>query len=211
MEVLLVRCLAQGSLLESKKTKNEFWLELPENTRAMLVSAIYSGEDQKVYLKFYVPSLDSICFWPDATKHKPYCYTKIDYKTTLEQIISNDKRFSMALENKTDLISDKEIQVLKITAPDPLSIGGTENSIREKLTAWEADIKYHENYLYDSRLIPGSYYIRIGNKIIEERYEISKTVEEALKNLLWDRMIDGAKEAGNDKLQKIHYRMGQSP
>ncbi|MGA7141819.1 MAG: DNA-directed DNA polymerase I [Nitrososphaeraceae archaeon] len=202
MEVLLVRCLAQGSLLESKKTKNEFWLELPENTRAMLVSAIYSGEDQKVYLKFYVPSLDSICFWPDATKHKPYCYTKIDYKTTLEQIISNDKRFSMALENKTDLISDKEIQVLKITAPDPLSIGGTENSIREKLTAWEADIKYHENYLYDSRLIPGSYYIRIGNKIIEERYEISKTVEEALKNLLWDRMIDGAKEAGNDKYRK---------
>ena len=174
-------------------------MELPENTRAMLVSAIYSGEEQKVYLKFYVPSLESIYFWADKTGHKPYCYTKIDNEDTLDQIIGSDKRFSKSLVDKNDLINDKKIQVLKITAPDPLSIGGTENSVREKLTAWEADIKYHENYLYDSGLIPGNYYSRIGDKIIEDRFEISGTVEIALKELLWNRMIEGTKEAGNEQ------------
>ncbi len=177
-------------------------MELPENTRAMLVSAIYSGEEQKIYLKFYVPSLESIYFWADKTGHKPYCYTKIDNEDTLDQIIGSDKRFSKSLVDKNDLINDKKIQVLKITAPDPLSIGGTENSVREKLTAWEADIKYHENYLYDSGLIPGNYYSRIGDKIIEDRFEISGTVEIALKELLWNRMIEGTKEAGNEQYRK---------
>jgi DNA polymerase I len=100
------------------------------------------------------------------------------------------------------LINDKKIQVLKISAPDPLSIGGTENSVREKLTAWEADIKYHENYLYDSGLIPGNYYSRTGDIIIEDRFEMTGTVEIALKELLWNRLIEGTKEAGNEQYRK---------
>ena len=177
-------------------------MELPENTRAMLVSAIYSGEEQKVYLKFYVPSLESIYFWADKTGHKPYCYTKINNEEILDRIISSDKRFSKSLVDKNDLINDKKIQVLKISAPDPLSIGGTENSVREKLTAWEADIKYHENYLYDSGLIPGNYYSRTGDLIIEDRFEMTGTVEIALKELLWNRLIEGTKEAGNEQYRK---------
>lgn len=192
----------QGSVLETRKAKNDLRLELPENIRAMLVSAIYSGEDQKVYLKFYVPGLDSIYFWPDKTGHRPYCITKLENEVILEDIMKNDKRFSKSLTNKMDLISDKKIEVIKITAPDPLSIGGTDNSIREKLTAWEADIKYHENYLYDSNLIPGSYYVRNGDQIMEDRYDISGTVEVALKDLLWHRMIEGTREAGNEQYRK---------
>ena len=34
---------------------------------------------------------------------------------------------------RSDLIADELIDVLKITAPDPISIGGIENSIREKV------------------------------------------------------------------------------
>jgi DNA polymerase I len=194
--------LVQGSILEIKGRKEESRMELPENTRAMLVSAIYSGEEQKVYLKFYVPSLESIYFWADKTGHKPYCYTKINNEETLDRIISSDKRFSKSLVDKNDLINDKKIQVLKISAPDPLSIGGTENSVREKLTAWEADIKYHENYLYDSGLIPGNYYSRTGDIIIEDRFEMTGTVEIALKELLWNRLIEGTKEAGNEQYRK---------
>jgi DNA polymerase, archaea type len=194
--------LDQGSVLETGKAKSDYRMELPENIRAMLVSAIYSGEDQKVYLKFYVPGLDSIYFWADKTGHRPYCYTKMDNEVNLEGIMKSDKRFSKSLVDKLDLINDKKIQVIKITAPDPLSIGGTDNSIREKLTAWEADIKYHENYLFDSKLIPGSYYVRSGDRIIEDRYDISGTVELALKDLLWDRMIEGTREAGNEQYRK---------
>ena len=92
---------------------------------------------------------NTIYFWRDRTNHKPYCYTKMQYSSIAEKIIEKEKKYALQRTNKKDLISDKEIELIKIIAPDPLSIGGTENSIREKVTSWEADIKYHENYLYE--------------------------------------------------------------
>jgi DNA polymerase, archaea type len=171
--------------------------ELPENTPSLLLSAIYLGDEQKVYLKFYDSNSNRIYFWRDRTNHKPYCYTKMQYRNAAEKIAEIEKKYSLELTKKSDLISDKEIDILKIIAPDPLSIGGTENSIREKVTSWEADIKYHENYLYDTGLIPGSYYIRKGEEIKQFEYEISNKVQEELNNLLWNKIKEGEDKAKN--------------
>ena len=167
--------------------------ELPENRPALLLSAIYQGDEQSVYLKFYDSQENIIYFWRDRTNHKPYCYTKMQYATTVEKIIKSEKKYVLEQTTKSDLISDKEIGVLKIIAPDPLSIGGSENSIREKVTSWEADIKYHENYLYDTGLIPGTYYIRKGIEIIPKSFEISEKVQQELQNLLWNKISEAGK------------------
>jgi DNA polymerase I len=190
----------QSPLLQKDKQHLSYWKELPENIRVMLISAIYSGENQKVQLKFYDPNFHVIYFWQDKTDHKPYCYTKLEYKKRAEEIAAIEKKFELKIIPKIDLMSDKEIQAIKIIAPDPLSIGG-KGGIREKLNVWEANIKYHENYLYDTRLIPGSYYIRKGDKIIEDPYEMSEIVHNALKNFLWDKILD-SKEARNDKYRE---------
>jgi DNA polymerase I len=190
----------QSPLLQKDKQHLSYWKELPENIRVMLISAIYSGENQKVQLKFYDPNLHVIYFWQDKTDHKPYCYTKLEYRKRAEEIAAIEKKFELKIIPKIDLMSDKEIQAIKIIAPDPLSIGG-KGGIREKLNVWEANIKYHENYLYDTRLIPGSYYIRKGDKIIEDPYEMSEIVHNALKNFLWDKILE-SKEARNDKYRE---------
>ena len=192
----------QSSLLQNDKDKQylSYWKELPENTRVMLISAIYSGENQKVQLKFYDPNLHVIYFWQDKTDHKPYCYTKLEYQKRAEEIAAIEKKFELKIIPKMDLMSDKEIQTIKIIAPDPLSIGG-KGGIREKLNVWEANIKYHENYLYDTRLIPGSYYKREGDEIIEDLYKMSDIVYNALKNFLWDKILE-SKEARNDKYRE---------
>jgi DNA polymerase, archaea type len=194
--------LDQSSLLQNDKGKQHlsYWKELPENTRVMLISAIYSGENQKVQLKFYDPNLHVIYFWQDKTDHKPYCYTKLEYQKRAEEIAAIEKKFELKIIPKMDLMSDKEIQTIKIIAPDPLSIGG-KGGIREKLNVWEANIKYHENYLYDTRLIPGSYYKREGDEIIEDPYKMSDIVYNALKNFLWDKILE-SKEARNDKYRE---------
>lgn len=166
----------------------------------MLISAIYSGENQKIQLKFYDPNSHTIYFWQDKTDHKPYCYTKLENKKRAEEIAAIEKKFELKTIPKMDLLLDKEIQIIKITAPDPLSIGG-KGGIREKLNVWEANIKYHENYLYDTRLIPGSYYKRIGNEIKEDQYQMSEIVQTALKNFLWDKILE-SKEARNDEYRK---------
>ena len=177
--------------------------ELPKDSRPrLLLSAVYSGEEKKVYLKFY-DSQDKIIYqWRDRTDHKPYCYTKMDFAKQAQQVAQKETKFILKQVKKQDIILDKEIEVLKVIAPDPLSIGGTDYSFREKVTSWEADIKYHENYLYDRALIPGSYYVRNDEQITPFEYPISEKVQSALRSLLWDK-IKEAGEAGKEYRQYI--------
>jgi DNA polymerase, archaea type len=177
--------------------------ELPKDSRPMLLlSAVYSGEEKKVYLRFYDPQDKIIYQWRDRTDHKPYCYTKMNFADQAQQIAQKETKFILEPVKKQDIILDKEIEVLKVIAPDPLSIGGTDYSFREKVTSWEADIKYHENYLYDRALIPGSYYVRNDEHITPFEYPISEKVEFALKSLLWDK-IKEVGEAGKEYRQYI--------
>lgn len=168
----------------------------------LLLSAVYSGEEKKVYLKFYDPQDKIIYQWRDRTDHKPYCYTKMDFAKQAEQVAQKETKFILQHVKKQDIILDKEIEVLKVIAPDPLSIGGTDYSFREKVTSWEADIKYHENYLYDRALIPGSYYVRNNEQITPFEYPISEKVQFALRNLLWDKIKETG-EAGKEYRQYI--------
>ena len=190
---------------KSINTSTNSILELPENKKVMLLSAIYSGEDQKVFLKFYDPELKLIYFWKDRTNHKPYCYTKIEYKEKVEEIIEKEPKYKAIQNRKIDLIIDKEINVIKIIAPDPLSIGGTNNSIREKVTAWEADIKYHENYLYDNALVPGTYYYRKNDDIYQYKYEIDPQIQNKLYKLI-DNNIQNLLD---NKIKNSNYYIAQ--
>jgi DNA polymerase I len=176
--------------------------ELPEGRPALLLSAVYSGEERKVYLKFYDPVDNVIYHWRDRTDHKPYCYTKMQFAGQAEQVAEKEPKYTLERMKKRDTILDQEIDVLKVLAPDPLSIGGTDSSFREKVTSWEADIKYHENYLYDRALIPGTYYVRKDEKIEPHEYAISEKVQLELKNLLWDK-IKEAGEGGKEYRQYI--------
>ena len=188
--------------LENKKLFTSYAKELPENKPALLLSAVYSGDEQKVYLKLYSERDQSIFYWRDRTNHRPYCYTKADYRNDVEQVLEKEKKYSLLSTKKRDLISDKDIECLKISAPDPLSIGGTENSFREKVRSWEADIKYHENYLYDTGLIPGTYYERRGDTLVRFKQPISSKVQEELQKLLWTKINEEAESLGTEKYRQ---------
>jgi DNA polymerase, archaea type len=188
--------------LENKKLFTANAKELPENKPALLLSAVYSGDEQKVYLKLYSERDQSIFYWRDRTNHRPYCYTKADYRNDVEQVLEKEKKYSLLSTKKRDLISDKDIECLKISAPDPLSIGGTENSFREKVRSWEADIKYHENYLYDTGLIPGTYYVRRGDSLVRFKQPISSKVQEELQKLLWTKIDEEAESLETEKYRQ---------
>src|ERR687891_519976 len=187
---------------ESRRIFTSSSKELPENKPAMLLSAVYSGDEQKVYLKFYDEQNQSIFSWRDRTNHQPYCYTKMDYQDDAKKVVQRERKYSLEKTTKMDFISDKEIQVLKVLAPDPLSIGGTQNSFREKVTSWEADIRYHENYLYDAKLIPGAHYTRKGESILPYEQPISSKVQEELDKLIWNKLAPEAGQVGSGQYRK---------
>ena len=156
---------------------------------AMLVSATYDNNSKSVVLKFYEPESQKLILWRDQTGHKPYCYSRLA-PDELEFLQERDDVLEIKTVKRHDLIKDKEIDMSKIIAADPLAIGGTtgDKSIRNIIETWESDIKYYENYLYDEKLIVGKYYEIENDKVKPHDLEISNEVKIALKSLLWDKV-----------------------
>ena len=152
----------------------------------ILLSADYDPQNEKVYLKFYDIKRERIVLWYDVTGHRPYAYSKEDPETLRnhpEIIKLAEKIIDLKREKKHDTINDVEIEVTKIIVKDPLVIGGTRSSLREKITLWEADIKYYANYIFDMGFQVGGYYTLDSPESIpkpldiEDPPEIKKYIE----------------------------------
>ncbi|MBI4258451.1 MAG: DNA-directed DNA polymerase I [Thaumarchaeota archaeon] len=157
----------------------------PKTTARLLISATYDGESKKAVLKFYDTDSNTIQLWTDNTDHKPYCYSKLTV-SELKDLRTRPDVVDLREEEKLDLLHDSKITVTKIIATDPLAIGGSssQQSIRNTIEAWEADIKYYENYLYDNRLIPGTFYEVEDGHITPIRYEVPEQLKEKLRKIL---------------------------
>ena len=163
-----------------------------ENTpNLLLISANYNNQQKAVVLKFYDPTSHKIVLWADKTGHKPYCFSKMS-PAELDFLSERSDVISIKEVTKTDLLEDKTITVSKILVSDPLAIGGTQTdkSIRNIVEAWEADIKYYENYLYDNSLIVGKYYKIENDKLTPYDFKISDETRLSLKSMLWDKLGD---------------------
>ena len=163
-----------------------------ENTpNLLLISANYNNQQKAVVLKFYDPLSHKIVLWTDKTGHKPYCFSKMS-PAELDFLSERSDVISIKEVMKTDPLEDKTITVSKILVSDPLAIGGTQTdkSIRNIVEAWEADIKYYENYLYDNSLIVGKYYRIENDKLTPHDFKISDETRLSLKSMLWDKLGD---------------------
>ena len=163
-----------------------------ENTpNLLLISANYNNQQKAVVLKFYDPISHKIVLWTDKTGHKPYCFSKMS-PAELDFLSERSDVISIKEVTKTDPLEDKTITVSKILVSDPLAIGGTQTdkSIRNIVEAWEADIKYYENYLYDNSLIVGKYYKIENDKLTPHDFKISDETRLSLKSMLWDKLGD---------------------
>ncbi len=174
---------------EKPKKKREFGNKGKLKLKGVfLVSADYDPNMKKVFLKFYDPSKEEIYIWHDPFGHHPYCYSKERPEELRKkpEISENERIMDIITEEKIDPITDKKIIVSKIIASDPLAIGGTRSSLRERMRLWEADIKYYINYIFDLGLQVGVPYdvdgdsIRISEVEIDER--VMKLAERALKD-----------------------------
>ena len=127
-------------------------------SRLFLLSAQYSGKSLKTNLIFYDPIKKSLVYIADPYNHRPYCYTKDEYRPQLDLITASDSKYNVENVIMHDSIADAYVSMLKVSAPDPLSIGGSDTSLRNKIVTWESDIKYYERYLFDHQLVCGGWY-----------------------------------------------------
>jgi len=149
-----------------------------------LISSGYDGTKGKAYLKMYEPKTKRVKQIYDESEHLPYCLTNltpIEAEKRLFPIMSNIVRFESI--RKFDAIKQEYIEMTKIVAKDPLTVGGKSESIREMIPSWESDIPYHINYLYDRSLIVGLPYRETSNGLqpvtlsMHEAMEIAKRIK----------------------------------
>jgi len=153
-----------------------------EMQNGLLVSAAYDGDKRLALLKFYDPGAGRIWVWEDNTGHKPYCFTRLQ-REELDQISARKDVIDIVDVERLDLLNDTKARVRKIVTTDPLAIGGGNDSIRDLIRAWEADIKYYENYSYDLGLRMGTYYRVTGGKVFPVKHEVPARVSHSLEQV----------------------------
>ncbi|GAI66056.1 unnamed protein product, partial [marine sediment metagenome] len=164
--------------------------------RGLLLDVDYDGGQNKAYCKFYDLDNDDIKIWIDTTEHEPYCLSKepiselkkltyYDEKTGKTNKLVDYQGFKRFEEIKRfELLNDKEINITKIYGKTPIDIGGSGVNIKNilgenEIKAYEANIRYHLNYIFDRQLIPGLIY-RINNGKLE-KIDYQESSEETKK------------------------------
>ncbi len=149
---------------------------------SVLASAVYDGDLRVAVLKFYDQKAGRFWLWRDNTGHHPYCYTRLPMDE-LSAVKGRKDVLDIVEEEKLDLLNDTRATLRKIVTTDPLAIGGGNDSIRDIIRAWEADIKYYENYAYDRGLRMGTYYRVSNGKITPVTHEVPDRVNRSLEEV----------------------------
>jgi len=146
------------------------------------VSATYDGDTRLAILKFYDQKEGRFRLWQDNTGHRPYCLTRLT-KDELEEVRGRKDVVEITEEEKLDLLNDARVKLRKIVTTDPLAVGGGKDSIRDAIRAWEADIKYYENFAYDRGLKMGTYYRVSHGKVIPVKHQVPERVARSLEEI----------------------------
>ncbi|TFF84695.1 hypothetical protein EU523_01380, partial [Candidatus Heimdallarchaeota archaeon] len=154
-----------------------------------LLQSTYEGKEGKGFLYLLDEHSNQLIGWYDDTNHQPYLLTDLR-KKELEEI-SAVKKFKRITGYKRvklkSLLRDEQVTMTKVLVTDPLAIGGRYDSLREKIPkAWEANIRYHHNFLYDLGLYPGMYYKIVNGSLERVKTDLEASVTKQVKEIFKD-------------------------
>ncbi len=164
------------------------------NAKGYILGVYYDGSEAKAYVKLLDESGEIVAVY-DAYGHKPYFLTDLppDKVSSIREIVTHPSFDHLETVEKMDLLLWRKTTMTKIVVKDPNAV----RVLRDKVPkAWEANIKYHHNYIYDLQLIPGMPYVvekgkfrldyRVGDEEIRKVEEIFSDEDAETKRLAVD-------------------------
>ncbi|MEZ0393902.1 MAG: DNA-directed DNA polymerase I [Desulfurococcaceae archaeon] len=148
-----------------------------------LLDVYYDGELGSAVLVFVDEEGEEVYHVPDPVGHRPYFLVNMPPEE-VEKVVGavGDERPVIGIEEvrKADPLTMQTIRLTKVVVKDPLVV----RKLRERFPrAWEAKIKYHNNYIYDNGLIPGMRYVVVNRTIKIVKPEIPPEVLKSLEEL----------------------------
>ncbi len=157
-----------AEVVSSSRTEKTVWYmgekdDIAVQIQGYLMDVKYDSDSRKAVLYIYNPRDRRLYRWYDASGHKPYFLVGAEPGLELRNIILKGIKdqaehiFSgFQTVRKFDTIKRREVRLTKVIVEDPLAV----RTLREKVAGegipyYEADIRYHNNYVYDKQLIPG--------------------------------------------------------
>jgi len=166
----------------------------------LLLSVEYNGKKRKAVANLL--DKKNLIKYYDTTDHLPYLISNLsiqEIETKYPKVKNHLGFVKMEPIRLKNLIVDKDIEMTKVIANDPLSIGGKVNSIREYLkgNSWEDKIRYHNCYIYDNGLIPGLFYNIADGKLIKKDITIPNELKKEINDLFVGENEDFLKNLPN--------------
>lgn len=118
-----------------------------------ILDVSYEGSSNRAVVYLYDERSETLKIYRDRSGHKPYFYVDLD-PVRVREILRDEARSVVDVYrvSKFDLLKNKVEYKTKIVVSDPLVV----RRIRDRFpNHWEANIKYHHNYIYDTGIIPG--------------------------------------------------------
>ncbi|MCE4599981.1 MAG: DNA-directed DNA polymerase I [Desulfurococcales archaeon] len=180
-----------GEPLDSGLEVSSFTLNrspVVEEAYGYLMDVRYDGSIGKAIVFVYDPGEERLVKWIDRSGHRPYFLTDArpeDLGETRPPITSDERVVSIETVTKFHPIKREKVKLTKIVVSDPLAVRGLRERIKEAgFNYWEADIKYHHNYVFDNEIVPGMlYHVSKGFTLEESDPEsAAKLVEEVFSD-----------------------------
>ena len=160
-------------------------VEADNGVSGYLLDVYYDGSKGVATVRLYDDENNVMYVWFDATGHKPYFLTDLppDKIQGVRDVVSHPGFDHLETVEKFDLLRWTKRRVTKIVVKTPDIV----RVLRDKVPrAWEANIKYHHNYIYDLQLIPGMKYRVAGKKLEPIEFEVGeeekRKIAEAFKD-----------------------------
>ncbi len=138
--------------------------EPPTGRPLYLLQTFYDGENEVAAAKLYDPQTGTVYVYRDKTGYMPYFLTDIppDKLQEIREVVKHSGFDHVEVVEKFDLLRWQRIKATKIVVKTPDVVP----QLRDKVPrAWEANIKFHHNYIYDRELIPGMIHVVEGKAL----------------------------------------------
>ena len=170
---------------ERRRKKAEWLKPAEEGVTYYLLQVDYDGEKAKALLKLYDPIKQETRVLYDSTGHKPYFLIDLDVDkaSKIVKLIKDPSFDHFEKVTKFDPYYDQKRTLTNVVVKDPLAV----RRMREVVPkAYEAHIKYHNNYVYDLGLIPGMPYKVVGSRLVPVAPEVTEEDKKEIEKALSD-------------------------